>query len=528
MILLTGALIFWAPIFSQSSIYWHWKDLSKDGIHGISLENATQKLSQLHVEPKQIIVAILDGGIDTTHSYLKNALWINPKEIPNNQIDEDKNGYIDDINGWNFLGGKDGRNIHKLTDEKSRIYHAFKAKYTISNFDSTTLNLSEKKQYRQWLIAANEINFSEADQSNLEYISISRNVLKKIATSIVPEIADSNYSLLELSNFQPLSRIGLEAKLAYIKTINILGIDSSIHYQELVQDLDEYIEGKEKAANAKEQAPAPIRAEIVKDDYANFFDNHYGNKDIMGPSAKHGTHVAGIVSNQNPLIKIMGVRVVPDGDEYDKDIALGIRYAVDNGAKIINMSFGKSFSPEQYWVDSAIRYAASKDVLLIHAAGNEKYDLNTKPVFPNPYSDIFKDTATNMITVAASSDSSFKQSLLTDFSNFGNQVVDIIAPGDKIYSSLPNNKFGFLSGTSMATPVVSHLAALLMAYYPSLSAESIKKILILANWKPSDPSTQESLAAIAKSGGILNAEKAIDLANTWKKDNPIKKKISKK
>jgi subtilisin family serine protease len=216
--------------------------------------------------------------------------------------------------------------------------------------------------------------------------------------------------------------------------------------------------------------------------------------------------------------------VVPDGDEYDKDIALGIRYAVDNGAKIINMSFGKSFSPQQGWVDSAIRYAAQKDVLLIHSAGNEKYDLNTKQVYPNPYSDIFQDTANNMITVAASSDSSIKGTLLTDFSNFGNKVVDIISPGDKIYSTLPNNNYGYLSGTSMASPIVSHIAALIRAYYPQLSAIEVKKILIQSCWKPTDPEAASALSNIAKSGGIINAAKAVEFAATFPvKDNKKKK-----
>jgi len=529
LLCIAGFSFFITPAISQSAQNWHWKDLVTDSVHGVSLDKAYQLLKASGNNPKPIIIAVLDGGIDTNHLAIQNVLWTNPKEIPNNQIDDDHNGYIDDLHGWNFLGGKDGRNIDKLSDEKSRIYHAYKSLYSSPHFDSTTLTSSDKKQFHQWLLASDEINFSQEDRANLEYITISRNVLKKIATTVVKEIADSNFSVSQLEAFQPLSRLGLEAKLAYIKTNNILGIDTSSHYKDLIQDLNDYIEGKEKAATAKEQAPAPIRSEIIKDNYIDINDKYYGNNDIMGPNAKHGTHVAGLASNKYPLIKIMGVRVVPDGDEYDKDIALGIRYAVDNGAKIINMSFGKSFSPQQAWVDSAIRYAAQNDVLLIHSAGNEKYDLNSKEVFPTPYSDLFKDTAQNMITVAASSDSSIKGNLQTDFSNFGNKIVDVIAPGDKIYSTLPNNSYGFLSGTSMASPIVSHIAALIRSYYPNLNAIEVKKILMQSSWIPADMNTKASLMTIAKTGGIVNAANAVKMAAAVSlKKNTSNKKNNKK
>lgn len=524
LLILIGVLIFTAPVFCQATLQWHWKDLTQEGWHGVSLEKAKQQLDATGITPKPIIIAILDGGIDTNHVALKDFLWTNPKEIPNNQIDDDRNGYIDDTHGWNFLGGKDGRNIDKLSDEKSRIYHAYKSLYSQPDFDSTQLNAADKKKFHQWLMAANEINFSQEDQANLEYIKISRNVLKRIATTIVKEIADSNFSVSKLESFQPLSRIGLEAKLAYIKTNTVLGIDTSSPYLDLIKDLDDYIESKEKAAIAKEQAPIPLRAQIIQDNYDNFKDAFYGNNDIMGPNAKHGTHVAGLASNKNAAIKIMGVRVVPDGDEYDKDIALGIRYAVDNGAKVINMSFGKSFSPQQNWVDSAIRYAAQKDVLLIHSAGNEKYDLNNKEVFPTPYSDLFKDSAQNMITVAASSDSLIKGALLTDFSNYGNKLVDLIAPGDKIYSTLPNNNYGYLSGTSMASPIVSHIAALIRAYYPTLSAREVKQILMRSSWSPTDTTTLSQLAPIAKTAGIVNAYNAVQMAPHFNRPEKAKKK----
>jgi cell wall-associated protease len=377
------------------------------------------------------------------------------------------------------------------------------------------------------------------------------NAIKKMGAILLKELPDSNFTVPVLESYQPIGRVTLDTKMAYLRTVKILGIEKESTYPEIIQELEEYIEGKEKAATAKEEPPAPIREDIIKDDYFNFSDKFYGNNDITGPNARHGTHVAGLVAsvpdsswqvNQwYPSLKIMGVRTIPDGDEYDKDVALAIRYAVDNGAKIINMSFGKSYSPEQAWVDSAIRYAAQKDVLLIHSAGNEFYNLDIKQVFPNTYSPIFKDTANNVITVGASSDPSINNVLLTDFSNYGAKTVDLLSPGNKIYSTLPGqNNYGYLQGTSMASPIVSHIAAMIRSYFPYLSAIQVKQILMNSVWKPVDASVKytipnrdadKSLIEVCSTGGIVNAANAITLAKTIKAITPQyndkKKKVKK-
>ena len=529
---------------NTSSKNWHWKDYGKDTIHGISLFQAYEQLSKLNKQPSPIIVAVLDGGIDTNHIELKPRLWINTKEIPNNGIDDDHNGYVDDIHGWNFLGGKDGRNIDKAADEKSRIYHKYKSAFENISDINQIKSEAQQKQYLVWKQAAQEIEFSEEDAANLQYISMATNAIQKLGNIIIKEMNDSNFTVESIESFQPIGRVTLDAKIAYLRTARILGIEKETPYKEVISDLKEYIEGKEKSAKAKLVAPANIRADIIKDNYENFADKFYGNNDITGPNAKHGTHVAGLVAsipdstwNVNklyPSIQIMGVRVVPDGDEYDKDIALGIRYAVDNGAKILNMSFGKSFSPEQSWVDEAIRYAGEKDVLIIHSAGNEFYDLNTKAVYPNPYSSTFKDTAKNIITIAASSDNFINGSLLTDFSNFGAKIVDVLSPGNKIYSTIPtDNNHGYLQGTSMAAPIVSHIAAMIRSYYPNLSATDVKQIIMQSVWKPEDVSKvfpipqkeeQKTLHEIAAAPGIVNAANALQLAQNFKPSKKIKSK----
>lgn len=521
--------------FSQSALNWHWKDLTADSVHGISLQQAYKALATLPNKPAQVIVAVLDGGIDTNHIALKNLFWVNKKEIPNNKIDDDRNGYVDDINGWNFLGGKDGRNLDKASDEKSRIYHKYKSLYEGKVVDTNSLNKIQKKQYLTWSKTAQEVEFSENDADNLSYIKMATNAIKKLGATIIKELNDSNFTAEQLEPFQPIGRVTLDAKMAYLRTVVILGVDKEAPYKEVIQDLDEYIAGKEKAAISKIQAPAPVREEIIKDNYFSFSDKYYGNNDITGPNAKHGTHVAGLVASipdsnwlvqpYYPAIKIMGLRIVPDGDEYDKDVALGIRYAVDNGAKIINMSFGKSYSPEQAWVDSAIRYAAQKDVLIIHSAGNEYYDLNQKEVFPTPYSSIFNDTAKNMLTIGATSDPNISGSLLTDFSNYGSKIVDVLAPGDKIYSTIPGvNNYGYLRGTSMASPIVSHIAAMIRSYFPTLTAIQVKEILLQSARNTADdtiayevPQHEESktLNEMSKIGGIVNAANALELAKKY-------------
>ena len=520
LFLYTCSLFAWG----QDAKFWHWKDLEKDGVHGVSLFQAQQLLTNLKAKPTPIIIAILDGGIDTSHLQIRPLLWNNPKEIPGNQMDDDKNGYIDDVYGWNFLGNAAGQNINKAADEKSRIYHRYKDEFKKENIDSANWDAKKKIAYSTWKQAAAEIVFTDEDADNLAFIKMARNAVIKMGVILIREMEDSNFTAEKLENYPPIGKLTADTKISYLRTLQALGIDKTNGHQTIVDDLNEFISGKDQSAISMETAPEDLRKKIIHDQYEDLKDQYYGNNNITGPNAKHGTHVAGLAagimdtifmnSNFSNPIKIMGVRVVPDGDEYDKDIALGIRYAVNNGAKIINMSFGKSFSPEQPWVDSAIRYAASNDVLIIHSAGNESYDLNTKSVYPNPYSTVYKDKATNMITVGASSDPIIAESLLTDFSNYGNQQVDLLSPGNKIYSSLPNQQYGYLNGTSMSAPILSHIAALIRAYFPKLSANEVKTILLQSCWKPKEDNSlypipqkdqSKKLNEISAEGGIINA-----------------------
>jgi subtilisin family serine protease len=514
---------------------WQLLDPATDHVMGISLQKAYDYLSSKNKKAKPIIVAVIDSGIDTTHEDLKNILWTNNKEIAGNGIDDDKNGYIDDVHGWNFLGGKNGQSVKRAPDERSRIYHKYKAKFASPALDTNALSAADKALYATWKKTDTELNFSDEEKEQLKYVEMLANAFKKHDKILRQEMNMVSYNRETLTAFIPTSILGKEAKLGMLSLQRMMQLDKEEFNTYTIEQLEEYIEGKTVAFGAKEKLPNNERAIIVRDNYDNFLDAYYGNNDIMGPTPNHGTHVSGIIaaSRNNGVgidgvsdaVKIMMLRVVPDGDEYDKDVALAINYAVNNGAKVINMSFGKSYSPEKYWVDSAVRYAEQKDVLLVHSAGNESYNLDSTPVFPNAYLAVWKQQASNFITIGASSDTMITDNTIAaEFSNYGKQNVDLFAPGVKIYSTLPGtNVYGNQDGTSMASPIVTGVAAILRSYYPSLTAKQVKTILEKSVYVPEatapcllpgNSSIAKPFSMLSKTGGIVNAYNAVMLANT--------------
>ncbi|NCT94039.1 MAG: S8 family serine peptidase [Chitinophagaceae bacterium] len=518
---------------------WYQLDHQRDSFYGISLKQAYQLLQSSNKKPQPVIVAVLDSGIDTTHEDLKNMLWRNPREIPGNGIDDDNNGYIDDVYGWNFLGGKDGRNVKRVPDERTRIYHRWKDRFSGKHFDPSVLSAEEKETYKIWREAQSQLNFSQDEQVELMFVEVTAKALKKHDKVLRQEMGCEEFTPEKLEKFQPVSRSAKEAKIGFLTCMKIIGLDPEENNKSLLSQLEEYVEGKKIAFESREKMPADQRAEIVRDNYYSLADRYYGNSDVMGPAPMHGTHVSGLIGAQRnngigidgvaDNVRIMMLRIVPDGgDEYDKDLALAIRYAVDNGAKVINMSFGKSFSPEKNWVDSAIRYAETKDVLIVHASGNEGGDLDAKDVYPSPWLRQWNTTASNYITVGASSDPRVSGGITADFSNYGKNRVDVFAPGVRIYSTLPGgNQYGNQQGTSMATPIVSGVAALIRSYYPELSAVQVKTIieqsvLVPENssicFKPGPSPDIVPFSSLSKSGGIVNAYNAIALAEHFKHD----------
>ena len=521
---------------------WHLLDLETNHVFGISLNKAYDFLAAKNKKPQPVIVAVLDSGVDTAHEDLKKVLWRNPKEIPGNGIDDDQNGYVDDVFGWNFLGGKDGKSLKKAGDERARVFHKWKSRFQSSFIDTNLLTAAEKSQYQMWSKAAKELNFSQEEMMDLMFIEVTAKALKRHDKILRQEMGVDEYNCEKLEKFEPTTKTARDAKLGFLTVMKMLQIDPEEKNSSALKELEEYIEGKKSAFESKDNAPPNYRGEIIGDDYENLSDRFYGNNDVMGPGPTHGTHVSGIIGaiRNNGIgidgvadqVKIMTLRIVPDGDEYDKDIALAIRYAVDHGAKIINMSFGKSFSPEKAWVDSAVKYAEQKDVLLIHAAGNDAENLDSVENFPSPWLNPWKSYAKNYITVGASSDPNLGPSIAADFSSYGQYQVDVFAPGVKIFSTIPGgNNYGNLKGTSMATPIVSGVAAILKSYYPQLTAIDIKKIIEQSAFKPADdikclkPGQEPTIVpfkSLSKTGGIVNAFEAVKMANEFKSITTIK------
>ena len=384
-----------------------------------------------------------------------------------------------------------------------------------------------------WKRAEKEVTGGSKD-SGLELIFMKRaytNCLK--SDSILRKaMGKEKFTGKELGDYSPTNPDVKKAKSSLFSLMS--GNDAlETTNQEFLEGFGEYVSGEEKKAEAGNTPPQTYRADVVKDNYNDFNDKFYGNNDVMvsNKSALHGTHVSGIIgaSRKNGVgmdgvadnVKIMMLRAVPDGDEHDKDIALAIRYAADNGAQVINMSFGKGFSPEKKWIDEAVKYAESKGVLLVHAAGNDAKNIDTTFNYPTPV-DLDGKRPGNWITVGASGDPK-AGGVTANFSNFGKSEVDVFAPGVKIYSTVPGgNTYQNLQGTSMASPVVAGLAAFLLEYYPALSAAQVKMVIEKSSNKLTEkvknPETEEmvSLGDISKSGGLVNAYEAIKLASTIK------------
>ena len=541
--LILCSVIFATSVVAQTSKKeapkgWHLMDKEKSGFYGVSIDKAYDFAKSKNLKSKTVIVAVIDSGIDTLHEDLKPILWVNKKEIPNNNIDDDKNGYTDDVHGWNFIGGKDGRNVKENSLEVNRVYHMYKFKYEGKTINENQLNAADLEEYTMWKKAEKKTIGSQEGGADVVIMKKFLANTKKADSTLKVGMGKDIYTGTELDAYTTKNDAEKKAKT------NLLGLMKGNNQmeatnKEFITGFEDYVSGEERKQEAKTKAPFDYRGDIVKDNPTDFNDKNYGNKDIMAATSFHGTHCSGIIGairgNGKGVdgvasdVRIMTIRAVPDGDEHDKDVALAIRYAVDNGAQIISMSFGKDFSPRKDWVDDAVKYAESKDVLLVHAAGNDAKDVDTEDNFPSA---LFKDgkyRPNNYITVGASGDPT-NGGLTANFSNYGKNEVDVFAPGVQIYSSVPGgNTYGNASGTSMACPLVAGIAALTLQYYPNLSAKQLKYVIeksaIQPDQKVMKPGSDEkvNLSDLSKTGGIANACEALKLASTIKGERKVLK-----
>lgn len=482
---------------------WGHLDLASDTIPGMSVDKAYRTIIG-NKKGKRVIVAVLDSGMDLKHEDLKDVLWVNKGERVGDGKDNDNNGYIDDIHGYNFLGESYNEQL-----EFARILRL--------GLGDASMQTKAKNKL--------DADYPKAVQNKQQYEQILQAV-KNADAAVKKELGKTEYTQKDVNGIKPKDE-AMQQHIAVLK--QMYTFKDSI--PEVIEELNDGIKHFADQANYNLNKDFNGRA-VVGDNPYDITDTKYGNGNPQSRSEdeSHGTHVAGIIGAERNNgkgangvannVAIMSIRAVPNGDEYDKDIALGIRYAVDNGAKVINGSFGKSFSPKAEWVYDALKYAAKKDVLFVHAAGNDGANLDdpNEPNFPNDAVNNGPEIADNVITVGALA-SKYGSEMLADFSNYGDINVDVFAPGDDIYSTLPNNKYDFMGGTSMAAPGVAGVAALIRSQYPNLSASQVKKIIMNSGLPikakvilGGEAGKIASLDEISTSGKIVNAYNALLMA----------------
>lgn len=482
---------------------------------GIALLQAYSLLDSTARSPKKVVVAIIDSGSDVDHEDLKDNIWINEDEIVGNMLDDDDNGYVDDVFGWNFIGGQDSSHVNYDTYELTRLY--VKGLELFSSFDTlTNIPDSLNDEFLQFKEIEKEF---EAERSSLESELIQIKQLQQNIESILFFLGESSLDSVNVNSYlseEIEPSMQMQEALGFVALLQDNGINEEL--------IEEYIEQIGVQLEYGYNISFDPRS-IVGDDYEDLDNRFYGNSDVKGPDYDHGTHVAGIIAaNRDNNIGVNGItqaelliiRAVPNGDERDKDVANAIRYAVDNGADVINMSFGKSYSPELFYVQQAIEYAAQNEVLMVHAAGNDGANIDSVANYPSP---IISDGSSSpyLITVGASGWQGVNE-LAASFSNYGRSTVDLFAPGVDIYSTMPNQEYELSNGTSMAAPVVSGVIALLMQYFPEYSPLEIKDIIVSSVVKTDEQillpgqsleSQYVPFDHLSKHGGIINAYRAV-------------------
>ncbi len=536
-ILLMTFLFTWTAIsltaqgVSEPPKDWFHLDNTTDGFKGVSTKRLYEEFLKER-KSKTVIVAVIDSGVDWEHEDLDDVMWVNEDEIPNNGLDDDKNGYVDDVHGWNFIGGPSG-NIDADNLEITRLYRKYHMIYGSMDSDAG-LSKKQKKEYARY-VSLKEKYDTNRDQAKTRLREF-KSRRQKDMSGIDAVKAALGKKELTLKNVEALKPGANEALKSGQEMITyFLTNDPESTLKSVRQSVKDRYKGAIKYFGG--QYDHYYNADfdprhIVGDNYGNQVERYYGNNDFEGPDASHGTHVAGIIGAERgngigmdgvaDNVRIMTVRAVPDGDERDKDVANAIRYAVDNGASVINMSFGKGFSWNKSVVDAAVKYAKKNDVLLVHAAGNDGKSNDITDNFPNDQYDkrgLFSPkNAKNWIEVGALNYDQGENSA-APFSNYGKEQVDLFAPGMQIYSTIPNNEYASFQGTSMASPVVAGVAALVRSYFPELSATQVKDILMTTTTPINDmvkvPGTADEKTAfsdLSVSGGVVNAYGAVKKA----------------
>ena len=499
---------------------WYHKDFASTKVYGINTENAYKFLESKGLKPKTVIVGVLDSGVQVDHPGLVKNIWTNPNEVPDNGKDDDGNGYIDDIHGWNFIGGKNG-DIGIDNMEVTRVVAKYKPIFEGSDSTKNKANQAKMPEDFAMYMKAKELfnkNSIEGRQGLQTYTMINELIPDMVRLLNGKSVTHENVAAIKPSVQKDAIALNVLSQVS--QNPEFKG-KSSAEFEKLMKEqmkeaIDEFAP-KEKQYDLNYDP----RKEIVGDNYDDYSEKSYGNNHYEGSDAMHGTHVAGIIAGlpngkeiqygvASKVAKIMSIRTVPNGDERDKDVANAIRYAVDNGAKILNMSFGKPVSPGKNVVWDAFKYAQDKGVLLVKAAGNENEDVAEHLAYPTNFKNVTdeKPFVNNVLVVGASTNDN--NELRANFSNFNKKMVNVFAPGQEIYSTVPHNEYKYLDGTSMASPVAAGAAAVLLAYMPTLTPAQIIESLV----RSSNPSTANQFGDFSQAGGVIDLKKAAEYAYT--------------
>lgn len=516
---------------------WYHKDFATTKVYGVNTENAYKFLESKGLKPKTVVIGVLDSGVQVDHPGLVKNMWSNPNEVPGNGKDDDGNGYIDDVHGWNFIGGKNG-DIDIDNMEVTRVVAKYKPIFEGDNSTQNKANQAKMPEEFAMYMKSKELFTKKSIDARQSFQRYS--MLNDAIPAIVKLLNGKTLTKENLANLKPTdqtSAMGLTVLNNLALSPELAGKTPAEVEAFLQKEMKEALDHFGPMAKQYDLNYDP-RAEIVGDNYDDYSEKNYGNNHYEGPDATHGTHVAGIIAGSqqgkeiqygvaSKVAKIMTVRTVPNGDERDKDVANAIRYAVDNGARVLNMSFGKPVSPGKNVVWDAFKYAEDKGVLLVKAAGNENEDVAEHLAYPTNFKNITDPApfVNNVMVVGASTNKN--DALRADFSNYNKKMVNVFAPGEEIYSTVTKSGYEYLQGTSMASPVAAGAAAVLLAYMPNLKPAQIIESLI----KTSNLSTANEFGEKSQAGGVIDVKKAAEYAyaNFYDgKSNPSKTKTVKK
>ncbi|MCY1660889.1 S8 family serine peptidase [Chryseobacterium sp. SL1] len=506
------------PMQDKDLMTWYHKDFATTKVYGVNTENAYKFLESKGLKPKTVLVGVLDSGVQVDHPGLVKNIWTNPNEVPNNGKDDDGNGYVDDIHGWNFIGGKNG-DIDIDNMEVTRVVAKYKSVFEGDDSTKNKANQAKMPEEFAMYMKAKDLftkKSVEAKQGFKTYSMINEAIPVMVKLLNGKPLTPENVAAIKPADQREAMAVQVLTQVAQspeFKGKSAAEFEKAMSGQ--IKEALDYFGPQEKQYNLDYDP----RKEIVGDNYDDYSEKNYGNNHYEGPDAEHGTHVAGIIAGlpngkeiqygvASKVAKIMSVRTVPNGDERDKDVANAIRYAVDNGAKVLNMSFGKPVSPGKNVVWDAFKYAQDKGVLLVKAAGNENEDVAEHLAYPTNFKNVTdeKPFVNNVLVVGASTNKN--DALRASFSNFNKKMVNVFAPGEEIYSTVPHNEYKYLQGTSMASPVVAGAAAVLLAYMPNLTPAQIIESLV----KSSNASTANQFGDFSEAGGVIDLKKAAEYA----------------